>query len=104
MYGTQTGTNFWSVSITQKVKAVKFMYEFASGSPYNYYLRDIWFTLADNSTAKTCNCQTLCNFEKTITLSATQSLVGLATKSFGINLNGQLNADGDLSIWTDNVA
>jgi hypothetical protein len=80
MYGTQTGTNFWSVSITQKVTAVKFMYVNPSVSPYNYHLRDIWFSLADNSTAKTCNCQTLCDSEKTITLSANQSLVGLATK------------------------
>jgi hypothetical protein len=104
MYGSRTGTNVWSVSITQKVTAVKFMYSDSSGGLFNYKLRDIWFTLADGSFAKTCNCLLLCNSEKTITLSVTQSLVGLATKSFGINLNDQLNADGDLSIWTDNVA
>jgi hypothetical protein len=53
---------------------VKFMHS------SDYYLRDIWFTLADGSTAKTCNCQDLCNYDKTIYLNDNQSLIGLATK------------------------
>jgi hypothetical protein len=42
MYGTQQGT-VWSVCITQKVRAVKFMTIYTA-------LRDIGFTLADGST------------------------------------------------------
>jgi len=85
------------VSIAQKVKAVKFVY-WSGGK----VLRDIWFTLADNSTAKTCNCSSSsCNAAITLPLSATQSLVGLATKSFSIS--NKLDARNDLSIWVENV-
>ena len=53
MYGSPRGSYIWSVSITQKVTAVKFIRRNGGQS-----LRDIWFTLADGSIAKTCNCKT----------------------------------------------
>ena len=71
MYGARTGINVFSVSITSKVTAVSFRYATAN-------LRDIWFTLADGSTAKTCGC-TNCPNTTTIPINAaTESLVGLA--------------------------
>jgi hypothetical protein len=73
MYGSSTAY-VWSVSITQIVREVKFMYN-------NFALRDIWFTLEDGTTAKTCNCSSsMCINSRTITLSG--NLIGLATKTF----------------------
>ena len=53
MYGSQSGFEFQSKIITSKVIAVKFMHE-----ENEDHLLDIWFTLADGSTAKTCHCRT----------------------------------------------
>ena len=76
LYGSRYG-NLFSVRIAQKVTEVRFMY-----NTFNDYLRDIWFTLADGSTAKTCNCITsVCNQQKKISLTANQSLVGLAFRN-----------------------
>ena len=83
MYGSRTGSVF-SVSITYKVTAVSFRY----GS---FSLRDIWFTLADGSIAKTVGC-VACNNGTTITLTATQSLVGLAFKAFLTTTSNNIDA------------
>ena len=71
------------------------------------WLRDIWFTLADGSTAKTVNCIICVNYGTTITLTATQSLVGLAIKTISATSSTQIVATStnlELSIWIDNVA
>ncbi len=105
MYGSRTGI-LYSVSITQKVKEVRLMYWIFHGDFYNYYLRDIWFTLADDSTAKTCNCpSSRCNSWLSLPINPNQSLVGLATIYFNaLHISFWLDARHDLSIWIDNVA
>ena len=95
MHGSTTAY-VWSVDITKKVTEVKFVYK-------NLVLRDIWFTLADGTTAKTCNCNTsMCLNEKTITLAG--NLIGLATKPFNGNALYDLNVlNPDLSLWVDSA-
>ena len=70
MYGSRTGSNVFSVSISSKVTAVIFRYDSSK-------LRDIWFNLANGKTRKTTGC-TSCMYGRTISLTATQSLSGLA--------------------------
>ena len=72
MYGSRTGSNVFSESISSKVIAVNFRYDTSK-------LRDIWFNLANGTTRKTTGC-TSCMYGRTISLSATQSLSGLAIK------------------------
>jgi hypothetical protein len=95
MYGSSTAY-FWSVSITQIVKEVKFMY-------FNFALRDIWFTLEDGSTAKTCNCSSsICINDLTIPLSG--NLIGMATKAFEGGSSSALDVTvPDLSVWVDSA-
>ena len=65
-------------------------------------LRDIWFTLADGSIAKTCVCSASCTNGTTRTLTATQSLVGLAIKYISTSGTNTIDASiPELSIWRD---
>jgi hypothetical protein len=88
------------VSIAQKVTAVKLMYE-----DDDWELRDIWFTLADGSTAKTCNCDSdKCDAETELAINANKSLVGLATRAFTSSNYLAAENPPSISIWIDNVA
>ena len=99
MYGSSTA-NDWSLSITQKVTAVGFIYK--KGGPKSGRIRDIWFKLADDSTVKTCGCSgTNCSQWTIMTL--TGNLIGLATNA-STGLDSLDAANPDLSVWVDSAA
>ena len=97
MYGI-TASYVYSKDITQKVKEVLFIYKNNGDTE----IRDIWFTLGDNTTLKICDCAgNDCSNQKKITL--TGNLIGLATK-YSSSLNGLDAEIPELSVWVDSVA
>ena len=101
MYGSSTA-NDWSVSITQKVTAVGFIYKKNGAGPKDRKIRDIWFTLADGSAVETCGCSgNNCSEITMITL--TGNLIGFAT-NISTGLASLDATNPDLSVWVDSAA